>query len=1087
MPRRNVDVFGGILEATEDELTSAGVRRNLVDSTQAKRKRSVKDDGERGDKGLTPTRKKSPTVFEFPPERTYLIEDGTPLIRESEVPQNSTKLPLRTLDDFFIFDPGTRSLVCITTLWEGTGSCEAFGTVLPYIDSSSNTEEEDYDFQKDKISFKTTTILTFLPDIFRKKEMILRLVVRHILENPDSNPTEFFESIEDDEDPILERAWTEDDITPEMKYSREELEQVLSLTPNIDRNDVCNAPLIDLILTDNDSTQQPSGPTTVSRLRDPVPEIFPRKNKKKRPRPMETTLTPLIHFLISDYIDTPFKVAGEWPPSLRKRLFLRKRPPPPSPVNNYTPVAGDFVLINEDAHERSDSSESEPEENPNPPRLSIAQIISVYSKKLFHARWFVHGSETLLEEFAHGQELFLSLTDKCRDVATANVTGKYQVDRISLRELAEQKLPESNAYFYCAAWHRKDPVSFTEVTDEQVEVGVCHECDKIAEPISKMVNGGALVNGVEYHPLDFIRYKVKNAILCSLGQVNLISRPSDNDDVRFKVIPIGREKDRVPRGHSNETAVFMTSSFKFVRAADILGHVQILHITEYENRIRSDPHWLVKHPFTCYMKSKGTFDLNTELSPLPLKEFQQCDICRDNERDKDFNMSQCRESRVLRAFDPYMGTGGFGLGLAEGCSMKTVFGVEIDPSAAETARSVKICVRLNRIQNVKFRRNLPFAKIMTDDACRVLSKVAKGVLPELDPTKIDLIYSGPPCQNDSTLNRHKNDRKRPVYTTLSFVELLRPDFFVMESVIGYLHRKVTIKGTESEVEEIKTGELKLAIKILHFLGYNVSGGIMYALAYGVPQTRNRFFIVANHPSYGAFRFPAPTHGFRSSKGQKDLVDQLLPRPSTQQKLNGTLTVPIPLGLGTGLLGTATVEETLSDLPYFDWKLPKSQGKARSNEIVVGPKKTLWGIKDTKFDYTKPPSNFSQYRLRDSVPECPLPVKYQHFTKHLVSDKVMNIIDLPIMDGADYRHLEQQNLEWGLRDPASSKAMQGHRGHAYTRLIPSAYFELHNTQCKRILTVREYARAQGFPDSFAFYSEDDRIDQKWSKDNAGGLD
>lgn len=93
---------------------------------------------------------------------------------------------------------------------------------------------------------------------------------------------------------------------------------------------------------------------------------------------------------------------------------------------------------------------------------------------------------------------------------------------------------------------------------------------------------------------------------------------------------------------------------------------------------------------------------------------------------------------------------------------------------------------------------------------------------------------------------------------------------------------------------------------------------MYAAAYGVPQTRPRFFIVANVPFYGAFKFPEPTHGFRTSKGQKDPVAQLLPRPARRRKLNDTLTLPVDLGLGTGLLETPTVEDTLSDLPYFDW-------------------------------------------------------------------------------------------------------------------------------------------------------------------------
>jgi site-specific DNA-cytosine methylase len=45
----------------------------------------------------------------------------------------------------------------------------------------------------------------------------------------------------------------------------------------------------------------------------------------------------------------------------------------------------------------------------------------------------------------------------------------------------------------------------------------------------------------------------------------------------------------------------------------------------------------------------------------------------------------------LCAFDPFAGVGGFGLGLAQGCAMKTCLGIEINPSAAETMRFVIIC------------------------------------------------------------------------------------------------------------------------------------------------------------------------------------------------------------------------------------------------------------------------------------------------------------------------------------------------------------------------------------------------------------
>lgn len=63
-------------------------------------------------------------------------------------------------------------------------------------------------------------------------------------------------------------------------------------------------------------------------------------------------------------------------------------------------------------------------------------------------------------------------------------------------------------------------------------------------------------------------------------------------------------------------------------------------------------------------------------------------------------------------------------------------------------------------------------------------------------------------QNDSSLNRFKTDTKRPAFTTLSYVDFLRPTFFIMESVPGFLQWKV-LQGSPNE---IRAGDLKLALK-----------------------------------------------------------------------------------------------------------------------------------------------------------------------------------------------------------------------------------------------------------------------------------
>lgn len=184
----------------------------------------------------------------------------------------------------------------------------------------------------------------YLP--FYRKEKILRLVVEMIDEDPESSAAEFFDSIEDYEDPILEKPWTAEDIVPEVfpfsplmrlssvftlfqiKYSREELKQVLQPRPNIHWDSIKSAPLLELIIAKNDPDQRRSAlsvPATPVRPARPPP--IPQASKKTRVPPCwETTITPLIHFFIADHFSIPFKVVGEWPTTLKKKLFLRKRP-----------------------------------------------------------------------------------------------------------------------------------------------------------------------------------------------------------------------------------------------------------------------------------------------------------------------------------------------------------------------------------------------------------------------------------------------------------------------------------------------------------------------------------------------------------------------------------------------------------------------------------------------------------------------------------------------------------------------------------------------------------------------------------------
>lgn len=187
--------------------------------------------------------------------------------------------------------------------------------------------------------------------------------------------------------------------------------------------------------------------------------------------------------------------------------------------------------------------------------------------------------------------------------------------------------------------------------------------------------------------------------------------------------------------------LYITSSTKFVQAVDILGRVRILHTAQYERQCVNDPKWIFNNQFIFHMQSKAS-SLDACLSPLAEEELQTCDTCLEEASAQDFSQSICRGERVLRALDPYIGAAGFGLGLSEGCSMKTVFGVDKNPSAAETARSFSNFLYPRKSTHARFRINLSKdAQILTNDACRILAKVVDG---SVHPGEIDLIYSGPP-------------------------------------------------------------------------------------------------------------------------------------------------------------------------------------------------------------------------------------------------------------------------------------------------------------------------------------------------------
>lgn len=98
---------------------------------------------------------------------------------------------------------------------------------------------------------------------------------------------------------------------------------------------------------------------------------------------------------------------------------------------------------------------------------------------------------------------------------------------------------------------------------------------------------------------------------------------------------------------------------------------------------------------------------------------------------------------------------------------------------------------------------------------------------------IDLVCGGPPCQGFSTANRQRviDDPRNGLYRAyLQFLQYVRPNFFVMENVVG-MAKKL------SEIKE----------DFHRYLGdeYVFDARVLEAKNYGVPQNRRRLIFIGN--------------------------------------------------------------------------------------------------------------------------------------------------------------------------------------------------------------------------------------------------
>lgn len=169
----------------------------------------------------------------------------------------------------------------------------------------------------------------------------------------------------------------------------------------------------------------------------------------------------------------------------------------------------------------------------------------------------------------------------------------------------------------------------------------------------------------------------------------------------------------------------------------------------------------------------------------------------------------------------FSGSGGMGLG-AKQAGIDVCIAVEKDLNAAQT-----------------YLANHPSTTVVIDDIENVTDFIIDRNNEQL------VLFGGPPCQGFSNSNRKTRSAKNPKnWLFLEFIRVIKkvaPDWILIENVPG--------------LQKMDKGFfLERICNDLHQIGYTPNVQILNAADFGVPQKRDRIFIVGSRDGI-AFEFP----------------------------------------------------------------------------------------------------------------------------------------------------------------------------------------------------------------------------------------
>lgn len=385
----------------------------------------------------------------------------------------------------------------------------------------------------------------------------------------------------------------------------------------------------------------------------------------------------------------------------------------------------------------------------------------------------------------------------------------------------------------------------------------------------------------------------------------------------------------------------------------------------------------------------------------------------------------------MRFIDLFAGCGGLSLGLSM-AGAQGLFAVERDVMAFRTFKTNLIDAPRGR--TCRFAWPIDWLEERAWAVDEILSVHSKK-LRELRNSNIDLIAGGPPCQGFSLTGRRDPDdpRNQLFKRYIDLVSLVKPTSVLIENVPGM----AVAHGKEKSGERVRFGETRgsyfqALIRELDLLGYDVEGRFIDASRFGVPQKRTRLIVV------GILR---ERFSLRGGGGIASSVFESLESQRTSLLRSLGLTYPV------------TARDALSDLTISRddggvWPL-------KTCDDAESPK----GFQELMYDEIRSKSAY-QKLMRSEGPIDRMDSMRLARHSEVVRTRFWEIINF-CRQGVQMRATERELFK--LRKYRIYPMSPTEPAPTITTLPDDV---VHYCD-PRILTVREYARLQSFPDWFVF--------------------